>query len=89
MDGVEPVALAEEVGGRLRGASDAAHLGDALRRDAILPSGLDDDVRDLVVTAAGAQCGLATGVLGLLQIDYIELQHAHAATSRVSSILSA
>src|SRR5690606_28622900 len=53
--GVEAVRLAEEVVRRLAAAADARQLGDAVRLDVQLPTGLDDRRRDRVVAAAGAQ----------------------------------
>ena len=54
MNGVEPVARAEEVGRRLRGASDS-ELRDPVRRDRELEAGLDDRGRNRVVPAAGTE----------------------------------
>src|SRR5258706_5761255 len=55
MHRVEAVRIAEEVIRRLRRAADAGNLGDAMRLDRQLETGLDDRGRDRVVAAAGAQ----------------------------------
>jgi hypothetical protein len=55
VDGVEAVAVAQEVVGGLGAAADAGELGDAVRLDVELPEGLDQRGADGVVAAAGAQ----------------------------------
>ena len=55
VDAVEAVALAEEIGRRLRRAADPRQLGDAVRREVELEAGLDDRRGDRVVAAAGAE----------------------------------
>src|SRR5215471_11189562 len=57
MDAVEAVRLVHEIGGRLRGAADPAHLGQQVGLDAELVHRLDQVVRDRVVAAAGAKRG--------------------------------
>ena len=87
MDSVETMALPKEVGRSLRRAPNATHLCNLLRVNAVLPSCLDDVVRDLVMPTSGAQGRLATGVLGLFQVDYVKLQH-YDTPSRTSRIIS-
>ena len=63
VDGIEPVAAADEVGSRLRRAADARELHDILRLERQLPGSLDDRGRDRVVAATGAQGGQRALVL--------------------------
>src|SRR5262252_4770295 len=72
MDAVEAVRLVHEIGGRLRGAADPAHLGQEVRFDAKLVHRLDQVVRDRVVAAAGAERGggALVGVAG--QADSVQ-----------------
>ena len=52
---LNPCDCSQEVRGRLRRASDAAHLRRAMRRDVELPQRLDERRGDRVVAAPGAQ----------------------------------
>ena len=53
--GVEAVRVAEEIGRRLGRAADARQLGDAVRRQVQLETGLHDRGADRIVAAAGAE----------------------------------
>ncbi len=57
MHGVEAVAAADEVGGRLRRAADTGEFDEVLGLEGDLPGGLDNGSSDGVVAAAGAQGG--------------------------------
>jgi geranylgeranyl pyrophosphate synthase len=54
---LEAMRIAEEIVGRFRGAADARNLGDAMRLDRKLETGLDDRGGNRIVAAAGAQRG--------------------------------
>ena len=53
--GVESVRLAKEVGRRLGGAADAGHLGNAMRFEVQLETGMHNCSANTVVTTAGTQ----------------------------------
>jgi hypothetical protein len=72
--GVEAVAGAQEVVGRLAAAADAAELGHPVRLDVEFPAGLHDGGRDAVVPAAGAQRADLAFVVAPRVADLVGLQ---------------
>src|SRR5262249_5487800 len=77
MDRIKAMRIAEKVRRRLRRAADAGNLGDAMRLDRQLETGLNDGRRYGVVATAGAQggdrafivaVGIAQCVLGKLRM---------------------
>src|SRR5690606_17281728 len=65
--GVEAVAVAQEVGGRLAATADAAQFDDLGLIEAKFPDGIDDALADAVVTAAFAERGGTSAVFCFLQ----------------------
>src|SRR6266576_837393 len=55
MDRIEAVGVAEEIVRRFRRTADARNLGDAMRLDRKLETGLDDRGRDRIMTATSAE----------------------------------
>src|SRR5712675_1482976 len=74
MHRVEAVRVAEEIVRRFRGAADAGNLGDPMRFDRKLETGLDDRGRDRVVAAAGAQCRDLALVVAMSEAELVLLQ---------------
>ena len=71
MQGVEAVRAVEEVGGRLAGTADAAHLDHPVRRDRQFVADVDDAAGDRVVAAALAERRGAALVVALFQPDAV------------------
>jgi hypothetical protein len=55
VNGVESVALGEEISWGFGGAADSGHLGYGFGWDAVIPGGLYDDIGNLVMATAGAE----------------------------------
>src|SRR3982074_461023 len=98
MDRIEAVRIAEEIIRSLRRAADAGNLGDTVRLDRKLVTGLDDRCGDRVMAAAGAQrrdfalviaVGVAEFVLGKAWMLEFRLGDiGHDATLRIGVSLS-
>src|SRR5262249_42531596 len=73
VDAVEAVREAEEVGRRLRRAADAGELRDVKRADAHIVEALYDALGDGVVSASGAESGLAAFIVDDLEAETIGL----------------
>src|SRR5262249_61230981 len=92
VDAFEPWRLLLEVSGRFRRAADAAHLGQQVWLDAELVHGLDQVVRDRVVSAAGAE-GRGGALVGVSGKSDVVQGRAHqtgtASSSRSGRVMAA
>ena len=78
MHGIEAVRIAQKVGRRLRRAADAGELGDAMRRQVELETGVHDRRRDRVMAAAGAERGDRALVVAMREAERVLLDRGMA-----------
>src|SRR5690349_4471097 len=76
MDGVEAVAVAQEVGGCLAATTDATELDHLRLVDVQLPDSVDNALADAVMPAALAKSRRLAAIVGLFQTNGIGLWRA-------------